>query len=57
MVSITVKLVFRRVYVNSLLYIMLILPGKMFPTRGDLHIVPFTDDTLYMEQFSKANFW
>ncbi|GAB6028892.1 Ecto-ADP-ribosyltransferase 4 [Chamberlinius hualienensis] len=31
--------------------------GKMFPTRGDLHVVPFTDDTLYMEQFSKANFW
>uniref|UniRef100_T1JIP0 type I protein arginine methyltransferase n=1 Tax=Strigamia maritima TaxID=126957 RepID=T1JIP0_STRMM len=31
--------------------------GKMYPCRGDLHIAPFTDDTLYMEQFSKANFW
>ncbi|XP_050308720.1 histone-arginine methyltransferase CARMER [Anthonomus grandis grandis] len=31
--------------------------GKMFPTRGDLHIAPFTDDALYMEQYSKANFW
>ncbi|XP_017775045.1 PREDICTED: histone-arginine methyltransferase CARMER isoform X2 [Nicrophorus vespilloides] len=31
--------------------------GKMFPTRGDLHIAPFTDDALYMEQFGKANFW
>ena len=31
--------------------------GKMFPTQGDLHIAPFTDDALYMEQFSKANFW
>ena len=31
--------------------------GRMFPSRGDLHIAPFTDDALYMEQFSKANFW
>lgn len=31
--------------------------GKMYPTRGDLHIAPFTDDALYMEQYSKANFW
>lgn len=31
--------------------------GKMFPTRGDLHIAPFNDETLYMEQFNKANFW
>ena len=29
----------------------------MFPSQGDLHISPFTDDALYMEQFSKANFW
>ena len=29
----------------------------MFPTTGDLHVAPFTDDALYMEQFSKANFW
>lgn len=31
--------------------------GKMFPSLGDLHIAPFTDEALYMEQFSKANFW
>lgn len=31
--------------------------GKMFPGRGDLHIAPFQDDPLYIEQFSKANFW
>ncbi|XP_066996970.2 histone-arginine methyltransferase CARMER isoform X2 [Anabrus simplex] len=31
--------------------------GVMFPSRGDLHIAPFTDDNLYMEQFNKANFW
>ncbi|XP_046405920.1 histone-arginine methyltransferase CARMER isoform X3 [Ischnura elegans] len=31
--------------------------GRMFPSRGDLHIAPFSDDTLYMEQFNKANFW
>lgn len=31
--------------------------GKMFPTQGDLHVAPFTDETLYMEQCSKANFW
>ncbi|KAL5021638.1 hypothetical protein ScPMuIL_000793 [Solemya velum] len=31
--------------------------GKMFPSQGDLHVAPFTDEALYMEQFSKANFW
>lgn len=31
--------------------------GKMYPTQGDLHIAPFTDEALYMEQYSKANFW
>lgn len=31
--------------------------GQMFPTQGDLHIAPFTDEALFMEQFSKANFW
>ncbi|GAU93134.1 hypothetical protein RvY_05120 [Ramazzottius varieornatus] len=31
--------------------------GRMFPTIGDLHIAPFTDEALYMEQLSKANFW
>ena len=29
----------------------------MFPSIGDLHISPFTDEALYMEQFQKANFW
>lgn len=31
--------------------------GRMFPTRGDLHIAPFSDAALYMEQLNKANFW
>lgn len=31
--------------------------GKMFPSRGDLHITPFSDASLYMEQLNKANFW
>jgi len=31
--------------------------GKMYPSRGDLHVAPFSDETLYMEQFNKANFW
>ena len=29
----------------------------MFPSRGDLHIAPFTDEALYMEQVNKVNFW
>ncbi|CAO2581112.1 Histone-arginine methyltransferase CARM1 [Lemmus lemmus] len=29
----------------------------MFPTIGDIHLAPFTDEQLYMEQFTKANFW
>lgn len=36
---------------------MFFVKGKMFPTTGDLHIAPFFDDALYMEHFSKANFW
>uniref|UniRef100_A0A8C4X196 Histone-arginine methyltransferase CARM1 n=1 Tax=Eptatretus burgeri TaxID=7764 RepID=A0A8C4X196_EPTBU len=31
--------------------------GNMFPTMGDVHLAPFTDEQLYMEQFTKANFW
>lgn len=31
--------------------------GRIFPSQGDLHIAPFTDDALYMEQYSKAHFW
>jgi len=31
--------------------------GKMFPSRGDLHVAPFSDEALYMEQINKVNFW
>lgn len=31
--------------------------GRMFPSRGDLHVAPFSDESLFMEQFNKANFW
>jgi len=31
--------------------------GKLYPTIGDLYIAPFTDEQLYMEQATKANFW
>merc|ERR1712037_922884 len=31
--------------------------GRMFPSRGDLHVAPFTGEALYMEQFNKVNFW
>lgn len=31
--------------------------GKMFPTKGELHVAPFTDEALFMEQCNKANFW
>lgn len=31
--------------------------GQMFPTRGDLHVTPFSDAQLYIEQTNKANFW
>lgn len=31
--------------------------GRMFPSRGDLHVAPFTDAQLYLEQTNKANFW
>lgn len=31
--------------------------GKMFPTSGDLHVAPFSDEALYLEQYNKANFW
>lgn len=29
----------------------------MYPSRGDLHIAPFCDEALFMEQCTKANFW
>jgi len=31
--------------------------GKMFPSRGDLHVAPFTDEALFLEQQNKAAFW
>lgn len=31
--------------------------GKMFPNRGDLHVAPFSDEALFIEQFNKSNFW
>jgi len=31
--------------------------GKMFPTEGNIFIAPFMDDTLYLEQMMKVNFW
>lgn len=31
--------------------------GKMFPSRADLHVAPFHDEALYIEQYNKANFW
>ena len=34
-----------------------LLAGKMFPTRGDLYVAPFTDDALYMEHYGKSSFW
>jgi len=35
----------------------MVFTGKVFPSQGDLHIAPFTDEALYMEQCGKANFW
>ncbi|CAB4022148.1 Histone-arginine methyltransferase CARM1 [Paramuricea clavata] len=31
--------------------------GKMFPSQGNMYVAPFMDDALYMEHYSKANFW
>ncbi|KAM6363866.1 histone-arginine methyltransferase CARM1-like isoform 3-T3 [Pluvialis apricaria] len=31
--------------------------GMMFPTYSDIHLAPFSDDQLYMEHYSRANFW
>ncbi|XP_021108422.1 histone-arginine methyltransferase CARM1 isoform X2 [Heterocephalus glaber] len=31
--------------------------GMMLPTFGDIHLAPFSDDHLYMEYYSRANFW
>ncbi|KTG31905.1 hypothetical protein cypCar_00016843 [Cyprinus carpio] len=32
-------------------------PGMMFPTQGDIHLAPFTDEQLYMEHHARSNFW
>ncbi|XP_072928456.1 histone-arginine methyltransferase CARM1 isoform X1 [Hemitrygon akajei] len=31
--------------------------GMMFPTFGDVHLAPFSDEQLYMEHYTRANFW
>ncbi|XP_071658312.1 histone-arginine methyltransferase CARM1-like isoform X5 [Patagioenas fasciata] len=31
--------------------------GMMFPTYSDFHLAPFSDEQLYMEHYSRANFW
>ncbi|XP_043106754.1 histone-arginine methyltransferase CARM1 isoform X3 [Puntigrus tetrazona] len=31
--------------------------GMMFPTQGDIHLAPFTDEQLYMEHQARSNFW
>jgi hypothetical protein len=31
--------------------------GKMFPSRGVLHMAPFSDESLYIELSTKSSFW
>ncbi|XP_037707047.1 histone-arginine methyltransferase CARM1-like isoform X2 [Choloepus didactylus] len=31
--------------------------GMMFPTFSDIHLAPFSDEQLYMEHYTRANFW
>nr|XP_013801043.1 PREDICTED: histone-arginine methyltransferase CARM1-like [Apteryx mantelli mantelli] len=31
--------------------------GMMFPTFSDIHFAPFSDEQLYMEHYSRTNFW
>ncbi|XP_020919923.1 histone-arginine methyltransferase CARM1-like isoform X3 [Sus scrofa] len=31
--------------------------GRMFPTFSDIHLAPFSDEQLYTEHHSRANFW
>ncbi|VDK42148.1 unnamed protein product [Anisakis simplex] len=31
--------------------------GRMFPTLGELHVALFSDEALFIEQSTKANFW
>lgn len=32
-------------------------PGVMFPSVGKLFVAPFSDEALFAEQYTKANFW
>lgn len=32
-------------------------PGLMFPSYGDIHLAPFSDEQLYFEHFARASFW
>lgn len=32
-------------------------PGLMFPSSGDIHVAPFTDEHLYFEHYAQASFW
>uniref|UniRef100_A0A3B3BW71 type I protein arginine methyltransferase n=1 Tax=Oryzias melastigma TaxID=30732 RepID=A0A3B3BW71_ORYME len=31
--------------------------GRMFPSCADLHLAPFSDEQLYLEQHARVNFW
>ncbi|CAL8308779.1 unnamed protein product [Merluccius merluccius] len=31
--------------------------GLMFPSSGDIHLAPFTDEQLYVEHHSRTSFW
>ncbi|XP_026157712.1 histone-arginine methyltransferase CARM1 [Mastacembelus armatus] len=31
--------------------------GLMFPSFGDIHLAPFTDEQLYFEHYTQASFW
>ncbi|XP_068165558.1 histone-arginine methyltransferase CARM1 isoform X2 [Antennarius striatus] len=31
--------------------------GHMFPSRGDIHLAPFSDEQLYFEHYARASFW
>lgn len=31
--------------------------GLMFPSYGDIHLAPFSDEQLYIEHYARASFW
>lgn len=31
--------------------------GLMFPSSGDIHVAPFSDEQLYFEHYAQASFW